>query len=101
MFCKNCGKEIDDNAYVCPNCGVKVAKEEPVPVANNDTGAKVGWGILSYLIPLVGLILFCVWKNERPAVAKVCGICALVSFILNIVITIIYVAVIAAAITAL
>lgn len=99
MFCKNCGKEIDDNAYVCPNCGVKVAKEEPVYVANNDTGAKVGWGILSYLIPLVGLILFCVWRSERPAVAKVCGICALVSFILNIILTIIlYVAVIAAAV---
>lgn len=21
MFCKNCGKEIDDRAMVCPNCG--------------------------------------------------------------------------------
>ncbi|MGN0182227.1 MAG: NINE protein [Candidatus Ornithomonoglobus sp.] len=24
MFCKNCGKEIDPNAAVCINCGVKV-----------------------------------------------------------------------------
>ena len=24
MFCKNCGKEIDDNAIVCPHCGVQV-----------------------------------------------------------------------------
>lgn len=22
MFCKNCGKEIDNNAVVCPGCGV-------------------------------------------------------------------------------
>lgn len=22
MFCKNCGKELDDRAVVCPNCGV-------------------------------------------------------------------------------
>ena len=22
-FCKNCGKEIDDAAVVCPNCGVQ------------------------------------------------------------------------------
>ncbi len=24
MFCKNCGKEIDDNAAVCIHCGVAV-----------------------------------------------------------------------------
>ncbi len=23
MFCKECGKEIKDNAFVCPYCGVK------------------------------------------------------------------------------
>ena len=28
-FCKNCGKEIDDNAVVCPHCGV-IQKEELV-----------------------------------------------------------------------
>ena len=96
MFCKNCGKEIDDNAYVCPHCGVKIDKS-----SDSDGGSNVGWGILSCLIPLVGLILFCVWKRERPAVAKVCGICALVSFIINVVITVIYVAFIGAVIAAL
>lgn len=37
MFCKNCGKEIDDKAFVCTNCGVKVqeeAKSEPVSQPN-------------------------------------------------------------------
>ncbi len=28
MFCKNCNKEIDDNAVFCPYCGVK-QQEEP------------------------------------------------------------------------
>ncbi len=56
----------------------------------NDEGSAVGWGILSFLIPLVGLILFLVWKNEKPHTAKVCGICALVAFCANIVLTIIY-----------
>ena len=23
MYCKNCGAQIDDKAYICPNCGVK------------------------------------------------------------------------------
>lgn len=43
MFCKNCGKEIDDNADVCVNCG-KVVKEQ-VPAINGESGglARKGW----------------------------------------------------------
>lgn len=29
MFCKKCGKELDDTATVCPSCGEPVAAEEP------------------------------------------------------------------------
>ena len=90
MFCHNCGKEIDDKAYVCPYCGVKVERANDFSKADADSGSKAGWGILSFLIPLVGLILFLMWKNERPQTAKVCGICALVSFIASIVIGVIY-----------
>ena len=90
MYCNNCGKEIDDKAYVCPYCGVKVERVGDSSKADADSGSKIGWGFLSFLIPLVGLILFLVWKNERPQTAKVCGICALISFIASIVIGIIY-----------
>lgn len=96
MFCKNCGTEIDDKAFVCPHCGVKVEEDKP---AASSSGAKVGWGILSWFIPLVGLILFCVWRNDRHDVAKVCGICALVSFILNILVSVLYYVIIIAAIS--
>ena len=99
MFCRNCGKEIDDNAYVCPHCGVKVKDEEAErreQLAQADSGSKVGWGILSLLIPLVGLILFCLWRKERPQTAKVCGICAIVGVLLYIVFEIILSAVAAA-----
>ncbi len=26
MFCRNCGKEINANAFICPFCGVKTAE---------------------------------------------------------------------------
>lgn len=51
--------------------------------------ASVGLAILSYLIPLAGLIIFLVNKDKRPKTAKVSGICALVSFIINIVLSIV------------
>lgn len=98
MFCKNCGKEISDNAYVCPNCGVRVNDdaERRASELDADSGSKVGWGILSFLIPIVGLILYCMWKVERPQTAKVCGKCALASVIVSVAITILYVILIVA-----
>lgn len=74
MYCKNCGKEIDEKAVVCPHCGVQQGK-----LANeNDTGG-FGWGLLGCCIPIVGLILFLVWKDTKPKTSKAAGIGALVS----------------------
>ena len=83
MYCRNCGKEISDQAYVCPNCGVLVQNTNSQKRIDEeaDNGSKVGWGFLSFFFPLVGLILFCVWHTERPKTAKVCGLCALAAVI--------------------
>lgn len=54
MFCKHCGKEIDDKAIVCPYCGVQVAKL-PSPESRTNTLAIIGF-IFSFFIPIVGLI---------------------------------------------
>ena len=73
-FCRNCGAQIDDNAVVCTTCGV----------AQNNAPAVVdkggfGWGALGCCLPLVGLILFLVWKDTKPKTSKAAGIGALVS----------------------
>ena len=88
MYCRNCGKEISDQAYVCPNCGVLVqstTNSQKQRVEESDNESKVGWGILSFFFPLVGLILFCVWHSERPKTAKVCGLCALAAVISSVI----------------
>ena len=71
-YCKNCGAQIDDKAVVCPTCGV-AQKDAPV-----DNGG-FGWSVLGCCIPIVGLILFLVWKDTKPKTAKAAGIGALVS----------------------
>lgn len=73
-YCKNCGQSIDDKAVICPHCGV--AQENKPAVVDN--GGFL-WGLLGCCIPIVGLILYLVWKNERPRTAKAVGIGALVS----------------------
>lgn len=71
MFCKNCGKEIDDKAAVCINCGVETKSVQ-------DNGG-FGWGVLGCCVPIVGLILFIVWKDTKPKSAKSAGIGALIA----------------------
>lgn len=69
MFCKNCASEIDDRAVICPHCGVSQAV---------DSGG-FGWGLLGCCIPIVGLVLFLVWKDTKPKSSKAAGIGAVVS----------------------
>ena len=54
MFCSKCGTSINDDAVVCPKCGVAVANGK-VP---NAGPAPLILGIASFvtwLIPLIGL----------------------------------------------
>ncbi len=67
MFCKNCGKEIDNNAYVCVHCGVivneQVIVEEPKKEKNSglwDGFANGGFiaGIVLFAISFVPVLGF-------------------------------------------
>ncbi|MCR1952212.1 zinc-ribbon domain-containing protein [Clostridium sp. DSM 100503] len=71
MFCKNCGKEIDDKAVVCIHCGVSTNSVQ-------DNGG-FGWGVLGFCAPIVGIILYAFWKETKPKSSKAAGIGALIS----------------------
>ena len=79
-YCKNCGNPVEDKAVFCPHCGVS---QETNPAAVDKGG--FGWGLLGCCIPIVGLILFLVWKDTKPKTAKSVGTGALVSVIISVV----------------
>ena len=82
-YCTKCGTELNNG--VCEKCGPATT------VVNNnnlDTGS-VGWAFLGFFFPLVGLILYCVWLSTKPLSAKMAGKGALISVIVNVVLTII------------
>lgn len=67
----------------------------PQPTASygrtpSDTGS-FGWAVLGFFIPLVGLILWMIWKNDRPGDAGMAGKGALVSVIINVVLFILWI----------
>ncbi len=57
---------------------------------NPDDVPSVGLNILAFFIPLVGLILYLIWKDQYPKKAKSVGKTALIAVIINIVITILF-----------
>ncbi|MGN1060554.1 MAG: zinc-ribbon domain-containing protein [Candidatus Coproplasma sp.] len=63
MFCKNCGKEIDDNADVCIYCGKKVDKTVGGERKVN------GFGIAGFVIALLSL-----WLGTFYCIAPIVGL---------------------------
>lgn len=115
MYCRNCGKQLDDGVVYCPYCGSKQKDEPksspyaprqaspytPSGSANGNTGSpytpdqsasaqkndskSFGFALLGFFFPLIGLILFLCWKGSYPLRAKSCGKGALIGFIVEIV----------------
>ena len=93
-YCKNCGEKIDDGTIICPKCGATQSSTTNVSVNYAQNGQQANqpvvdnggflWGLLGCCIPIVGLVLFLVWKDTKPRTAKAAGIGALVSVIIGV-----------------
>lgn len=91
--CNNCGAEIDDGSIFCPFCGARYdAKKKKEKKSSSTDGAYGGsyderygyipnygghrapvavggvtWvTVLSFIFPIVGLILWYVWRFSKP-----------------------------------
>lgn len=112
MFCKNCGKEIEDKAVFCPYCGVMTENNmkdgsnnyrENQNINYNSNGnynrnggtfdydaPSAGFGVLGFFFPLIGLILYLIWKDQYPLRAKSVGKGALISVIVSVAVSVLY-----------
>ncbi len=94
MFCRKCGHEVNEGDKICYNCGADLDPREPQFNRSNNNVVEdqgsIGWAILGFFFPLIGLILFCVWNKDKPKSAKQAGIGALIGFICGIVFGIAY-----------
>ena len=89
MYCKNCGRTVDDTSSYCNNCGARI-DNKPNADASEDS-LSLGFAILGFFIPIVGLILFLIYEEKKPKRAKSAGKGALIGFITKIVLAIILV----------
>lgn len=83
MFCPKCGAKLPKNSEYCVECGSSLGEENNVVSNSNvsneaSTTSPFVWGILGFFVPIAGLILFIMWKQDRPKDAKYAGIGALI-----------------------
>ena len=89
MYCKNCGRIVDDTSSYCNNCGARI-DNKPNADASEDS-LSLGFAIFGFFIPIVGLILFLIYEGKKPKRAKSAVKGALIGFITEIVLAIILV----------
>ena len=102
MFCKNCGKEVNENAAFCPHCGTAVSKpkevalkEDNAPVTDNPTNEAVNtdnkpkdknkktniYGLLGFVLSICVWVIFSFLKYQ----VYICTSIACASLALSIV----------------
>ena len=89
MYCKNCGRTVDDTSSYCNNCGARIDNKPNADVSEDNS--NLGFAILGFFIPIVGFILFLIYEEKKPKRAKSAGKGALIGFITKIVLAIILV----------
>lgn len=83
-YCAHCGAQLLDESVVCTSCGCAAPSKE-----NTLDVPSTGLNILSFLLPLVGLILYIVYHEKAPAKAKAIGKWALIGFVVGIIVNVI------------
>ena len=116
LYCRECGTHISDKAEICKSCGVrplnstnycnscgtstKAEQELCVKCGSRlktSKGSSTSYqdnpsGLINFAVccfPILGFILYFVWKNEKPKSASSVCKWAIIGFILGIVLYII------------
>lgn len=87
-YCTNCGNQCDPKAVICVKCGKQFPPAEKVPAADDKPSG--GLKFLCFLFPIIGLVLYLVYMNDRPVSAKAYGKMALIGFIVEIVLYVLF-----------
>ena len=57
MFCKTCGKEINDNAVICPHCGCATSEQTTAASEINTEKKFNGLALAGFIVSLASLLI--------------------------------------------
>lgn len=92
--------KICDIAFYLSGCiilchGMKYRQKRQVATAANgnypyvNDAPSTGYAILCFCFPIVGLILYCVWRESLPQRAKSAGVGGLLGFVIGVILTVV------------
>lgn len=101
-FCTNCGTQFAQGVHFCGNCGAPLqgsaqqqyAQADVPPMYASSTlvdEPSTALKVISFFMPIVGLVLFLCFRNDQPISAKAYGKMALISYIIGNVLAVLYV----------
>lgn len=91
-YCNNCGYKLSENSNFCPNCGCSFSNQVVISqntVQRDSAGSLALVGIISFSIPIIGIILFYSYRKTNPQAARIANICTFASFILIVLILVV------------
>jgi len=83
-YCPNCGTQVRETQNICQNCGNSLNFTKP-KTHTEEENSTFGYAVLGFIIPLVGLVLYLIWLEEKPKASRSAGIGALVNVIISII----------------
>lgn len=100
--CPNCGARIYSNDYRCQYCGSETdrtstsLKQQPDHLFKENNSANkqfsnivddgsIIWGIIGFIFPIIGFIIYIVWNKTKPKNAQKAGLGALIGFIAQVI----------------
>ena len=91
-FCSKCSTATIEESTFCHKCGASVSNTYVANTAqyvSTQDEKSFGFAVLGFFIPLVGLILYCVWKENTPLRASSAGKGAIVGAIVSVILGIV------------
>lgn len=116
MYCSSCGKELNDKAVVCPQCGcianktaydaafnavrnennndVNGGTAAPAPVNNmiqKEDKPNPAFSLLAFLVPIFGIVIYFADRHKTPNACKRYLLWSIISIGLIVVFYILYI----------
>src|SRR5690554_1662127 len=91
MYCKNCGNHLADEAIVCPECGVATDNFYKHRGQNQEDKPNGLLNVVAFFFPLFGILIYAVYENTQPKRAKSIIKSALSGFIFAVLMTLLYI----------
>lgn len=73
-YCANCGQRLEDSDNYCTECGKYLASNSRQSYEDYVKDySNIYLNIISFLVPIIGLIFACIFKKRFPIRAESCG----------------------------